>query len=127
MAPSDERRAKTHRSFDPREAAAMLSSKTSALAVALIPASAPVATQAAAIHVTIRFTCPSSKSPSAVPSQGSAEIWSTAPFPRELAHEAGDEARVVAQIAPPQPPRLLRQPERPLHAVALEPGRRLRD
>src|SRR4051812_21247671 len=39
---------------------------------------------------------------------------------RVLAREADDEARVVAEIAPPQSPGLLDQPEGPLEAEALE-------
>src|SRR4051794_17549605 len=41
-------------------------------------------------------------------------------MPRVLAREAEDEARVVAEVAPPQPPRLLHEPEGPLEAEALE-------
>src|SRR4051812_9652868 len=37
-----------------------------------------------------------------------------------LARYAGHEARVVAQIAPPQPPRLLCEAERPLEAEPLQ-------
>src|SRR4051794_39370677 len=39
---------------------------------------------------------------------------------RVLPREAGDEAGVVAEVAPPQPPRLLDEPERPLEPEALE-------
>src|SRR3954447_603625 len=39
---------------------------------------------------------------------------------RILPREAGDEARVVAEVVPPQPPRLLDEPERPLEPEALE-------
>src|SRR3954464_15732412 len=39
---------------------------------------------------------------------------------RVLPREPGDEAWVVAEVAPPQPPRLLHEPERPLEAEALE-------
>src|SRR3954447_12251452 len=35
-----------------------------------------------------------------------------------LAREGGDEARVVARVAAPQPPRLARQPVGPLETVA---------
>src|SRR5829696_2969552 len=45
---------------------------------------------------------------------------------RVLAREAGHEARVVAQVAPPQPARLAAEPEEPLEAAALHPVRRLR-
>ena len=37
----------------------------------------------------------------------------------ELLGPAGDEARVVAQVAPPQAARLLAEPERPLEAEPL--------
>src|SRR4051794_38302406 len=57
IAPSDVRRANTHRSFAPRDAAAGLSSYTSARAGALV-ASSPAAMIAAVIHVIVRLTCP---------------------------------------------------------------------
>ena len=44
-----------------------------------------------------------------------------------LACEGGDEARVVARVAPPQAARLAREAVGPLEAHALHPGRRLRD
>src|SRR3954469_21363132 len=43
-----------------------------------------------------------------------------------LARYAGHEARVVAQIAPPQPPRLLSEAEEPLEAESLHERGRLR-
>src|SRR3954452_871960 len=39
---------------------------------------------------------------------------------RILPREADDEGRVVAEVAPPQPPRLLDEPERPLEPEALD-------
>ena len=42
-----------------------------------------------------------------------------------LAREPDDEARVVVEVAPPQPPRLLDEPERPLEAEALQAVGRL--
>src|SRR5215210_6904577 len=44
-----------------------------------------------------------------------------------LAREAQDEAGVVAQVAPPQPARLVDQPERPLQPHALQRVGRLGD
>src|SRR3712207_5658825 len=58
------------------------------------------------------------------PRLDAARVAAVAPV---LAREAGDEARVVAQVAPPQPPRLLREAERPLEAQALEAPRGLGD
>src|ERR1700747_1451151 len=46
---------------------------------------------------------------------------------RVLARERGYEHGVVARVAPPQPPRLAREPVAPLEAGALHPVRRLRD
>ena len=50
---------------------------------------------------------------------------SAAPEPvrEQLPREADDEARVVAQIAPPQAAGLLREPEGPLQAEPLQPAR----
>src|ERR1035437_163412 len=44
-----------------------------------------------------------------------------------LAEEGGHEARVVAHVARPQPPRLAREPVDPLQARSLHPVRRLGD
>ncbi len=43
----------------------------------------------------------------------------------ELQRERADEARVVAEVAPPQPARLVRQPVGPLQSRRLHPRRRL--
>src|SRR5271167_42786 len=44
-----------------------------------------------------------------------------------LAQEAGDEAGVVAGVAPPQAPRLAQETVGPLQAAALHPSGSLRD
>src|SRR6476620_11184073 len=44
---------------------------------------------------------------------------------RVLAHEAGDEARVVTQVPPPQPPGLVCESVQPFQPHALHPVRRL--
>src|SRR5215217_4970245 len=55
------------------------------------------------------------------------ETLAAAPVTQVLAREAGDEARVVAQVAPPQAAGLLGEPEHPLEPEALHPCGRLRD
>src|SRR4051812_43319582 len=81
-------RANTHSSPGPREAVAGLSSKTSA------PAGALSASQAIATNAASRRT-----------------VSAADPLLNVLAHETGDEARVVARVAPPQAARLLDHPE----------------
>ena len=59
--------------------------------------------------------------------QDAAHVAAEQALSRPLAGEADDEARVVAQVAPPQPAGLVREPERPLEPEPLHPARGLRD